>query len=105
LYSDLTDWSIVEPNGFPDYRYNDREIMRAFADRAIARATSAGIGFIRPLEASARKLGVEILLKHRMTAIYREQPASTRAGHCRITRWQDAEYPRAEGGSQIIALR
>jgi hypothetical protein len=132
LYSDLTDWSIVEPNGFPDYRYNDREIMRAFADESaatydflvangvtfierapdnngagntgnsaprenhcaaldypliqtgkpvdpgVARTTSSGIGFIRPLEASARKLGVEILLKHRMTAIYREQPTSGR---------------------------
>jgi succinate dehydrogenase/fumarate reductase flavoprotein subunit len=32
LFSDLTDWSVVQPNGFPDYRYNDREIIRAFAD-------------------------------------------------------------------------
>ena len=32
LFRDLTDWSIVEPNGFPDYHYNDREIVRAFAD-------------------------------------------------------------------------
>jgi hypothetical protein len=24
LFRDLTDWSVVEPNGFPDYRYNDR---------------------------------------------------------------------------------
>ncbi|HXR87300.1 MAG TPA: FAD-dependent oxidoreductase, partial [Stellaceae bacterium] len=32
LFQDLTDWSVVEPNGFPDYRYNDREIIRAFAD-------------------------------------------------------------------------
>jgi succinate dehydrogenase/fumarate reductase flavoprotein subunit len=32
LYDDLTDWSIVQANGFPDYRYNDREIIRAFAD-------------------------------------------------------------------------
>src|SRR3954463_2371277 len=32
LYADLTDWSVVQPNGFPDYRYNDREIIRAFAD-------------------------------------------------------------------------
>ncbi|HKT20266.1 MAG TPA: FAD-dependent oxidoreductase [Stellaceae bacterium] len=32
LFGDLTDWSVVEPNGFPDYRYNDREIIRAFAD-------------------------------------------------------------------------
>ncbi|MFZ0846472.1 MAG: FAD-dependent oxidoreductase [Pseudolabrys sp.] len=34
LFRDLTDWSVVEPNGFPDYRYNDREIIRAFADNA-----------------------------------------------------------------------
>ncbi len=32
LYDDLTDWSVVQSNGFPDYRYNDREIIRAFAD-------------------------------------------------------------------------
>ena len=34
LYSDLTDWSVVEPNGFPDYRYNDKEVIRAFADKS-----------------------------------------------------------------------
>jgi len=32
VFSDLTDWSIVQPNGSPDYRYNDRAMMRAFAD-------------------------------------------------------------------------
>ncbi|MDH7500440.1 MAG: FAD-binding protein, partial [candidate division NC10 bacterium] len=35
IFSDLTDWSIVQPNGFPDYRYNDREIVRAFADHNV----------------------------------------------------------------------
>src|ERR1043165_3386544 len=34
LFNDLTDWSIVESNGFPSYRYNDREIIRAFADQS-----------------------------------------------------------------------
>src|ERR1700731_604190 len=34
LVRDLTDWSVVGPNGFPDYRYNDREIIRAFADHS-----------------------------------------------------------------------
>ena len=34
LFHDLTDWSAVEPNGFPPYRYNDREIIRAFADNS-----------------------------------------------------------------------
>ena len=29
VYSDLTDWSVVQSNGAPDYRYNDKEIIRA----------------------------------------------------------------------------
>ena len=32
VFSDLTDWTIVQNNGWPDFRYNDREVMRAFAD-------------------------------------------------------------------------
>jgi succinate dehydrogenase/fumarate reductase flavoprotein subunit len=36
LFRDLTDWSVVGNNGFPDYRYNDREVVRAFADNAVA---------------------------------------------------------------------
>ena len=32
VFSDLTDWSVVQPNGTPDFRYNDRALMRAFAD-------------------------------------------------------------------------
>ncbi len=125
LFADLTDWSVVQPNGFPDYRYNDREIIRAFADNSAAsyewlvahgvifadkapddrggysvgnsapremhsvpvnwplvqtgqpatpeqRLTfSTGNGLMRPLEAAAKKAGVEILLRHRMTALHR----------------------------------
>lgn len=132
LFADLTDWSVVEPNGFPDYRYNDKEIIRAFSDNSaptydwlVARGvvfvsaapnalgghatgnsaprenhaaamawplvqtgapvdparqstTSAGIGLIRPLEATARKLGVRILLQHKMTSIIREGQFSGR---------------------------
>jgi succinate dehydrogenase/fumarate reductase flavoprotein subunit len=36
LYRDLTDWTVVEGNGAADYRYNDREIIRAFADNSAA---------------------------------------------------------------------
>ncbi|MEE9568827.1 MAG: FAD-binding protein [Candidatus Binatia bacterium] len=32
VFSDLTDWSVVQPNGSPDYRYCDRAVIRAFAD-------------------------------------------------------------------------
>jgi succinate dehydrogenase/fumarate reductase flavoprotein subunit len=36
LFRDLTDWSVVEPNGAAPYRYNDHEIVRAFADNSVA---------------------------------------------------------------------
>src|SRR5437868_2994785 len=36
VFQDLTDWSVVQPNGAADYRYNDREIVRAFADNCTA---------------------------------------------------------------------
>jgi succinate dehydrogenase/fumarate reductase flavoprotein subunit len=32
VFSDLTDWSVVEANGSANYRYNDRAVIRAFAD-------------------------------------------------------------------------
>src|SRR5207244_13028716 len=32
VFRDLTDWSVVQPSGFPDYRYNDSEVLRALAD-------------------------------------------------------------------------
>jgi succinate dehydrogenase/fumarate reductase flavoprotein subunit len=35
FFRDLTDWSVVETNGAPPYRYNDREIIRAFADNSV----------------------------------------------------------------------
>jgi succinate dehydrogenase/fumarate reductase flavoprotein subunit len=131
LYSDLTDWSVVQPNGFPEYRYNDRDLVRAYADHAgstvewliahgvvfvdkepeafgISSGNSAprglraaatnwplvqtgkpvapeqqttfasGVGLIRPLEASARKLGVKILLEHRLKRLVREHQNSGR---------------------------
>jgi hypothetical protein len=133
VFRDLTDWSVVQPNGFPDYRYNDREIIRAYADHCTAvfewlvahgvvfmdkapdnlggssignsaaremhplnldyplvqtgqpveparRMTStSGNGLMRPLEAAAKKAGVQILTRHRMTAIYRDDAGTKRA--------------------------
>jgi len=35
LFRDLIDWTVVEPNGAPPYRYNDHEIARAFADNSV----------------------------------------------------------------------
>jgi succinate dehydrogenase/fumarate reductase flavoprotein subunit len=132
LFRDLTDWSLVEPNGFPDFRYNDREIVLAFADNAARtyewlaahgvafmdiapgdfdgvscgnsaprsnyaaamdwpiaytgkpleakyqKVTATGAGVVCPLLAVAQKLGVKILLEHRMSSIVRENPHSGR---------------------------
>jgi succinate dehydrogenase/fumarate reductase flavoprotein subunit len=132
IFKDLTDWSVVGGNGAGQYRYNDRDIVRAFADNNVfaydflvahglkwtkpepdrggmtqagesapramhaaimqyeriqtgiveppdvGKTTSGGIGIVRPLEAAARKVGVQILLNHRMTSIIREN--KTRAG-------------------------
>src|SRR5580704_12580700 len=131
FFHDLTDWTVVESNGFPPYRYNDREVIRAFADNSVAAfefllahgvkvidrmpnnigheigvsalrtmqidvcdwpmvhtggpadpsdpEIRAGAGLIRPLEAAAKKAGVDILLEHRMTTIHRETPRDGRA--------------------------
>ena len=35
LFNDLTDWSVVQTNGMPSYRYNDRDIVRAFAENNV----------------------------------------------------------------------
>jgi succinate dehydrogenase/fumarate reductase flavoprotein subunit len=132
LFRDLTDWSVVEPNGFPDFRYNDREVVRAFADNAARtyewlvghgvqfmdiapgsfdgtscgnsaprsnyaagldwpmpqtgkpseaqyrKVIATGAGVICPLLVAAEKVGVKILLQHRMTSIVRENPQSGR---------------------------
>lgn len=152
LFRDLTDWSVVEPNGFPDYRYNDKEIIRAFADNsaptyewlvahgvvfaekapdergggstgnsaprenhaapmawpqmqtgrpvdaAIAATGSSGIGVVRPLEAAARKAGVQILLKLRMTGLVREEPSSGRVLGVQVAHEGKALHIRAGKG-------
>ena len=126
IFRDLCDWSVVGGNGAAEYRFNDRDIVRAFADNNVfaydflvahgltwtkpepdrggmtqagksapramhaaimqyariqtgvaepldvGKITSGGIGIVRPLEAAARKAGVQILLNHRMTTLIRE---------------------------------
>jgi len=111
MFDDLVRWH--------DYRFSDRDIVRAFCDQSVAtfdfllahgvqfpdrspggadggpqtvkRAQSVawsgevgayaptganGAALMRPLEASARKLGVQILLRHSMTGLVREEQFS-----------------------------
>jgi succinate dehydrogenase/fumarate reductase flavoprotein subunit len=83
LFRDLTDWSVVGPNGFPDYRYNDREIIRAFADNSTAKAwhlrtyrrRRAGAAPFRPGHRRARRANRD------RSAIHRAFSMSARAAH------------------------
>ena len=113
MFEDLVGWH--------DYRFSDREVVRAFCNESVAtfdfllkhgvefpdkspggadggpqnvkRSQTVvwsgevntysptggnGTALMRPLEASARKLGVKILLQHSMTGVVREEPFSGR---------------------------
>ncbi len=60
LFRDLTDWSVVEPNGFPPYRYNDREIIRAFADNSVAAFEFLLAHGVKVIDRLPNKVGHEI---------------------------------------------
>src|SRR6516165_7408689 len=64
FFRDLTDWSVVENNGFPPYRYNDREIIRAFADNSVAAfdfLLAHGVRVIdRPMNNIGHEIGVSV---------------------------------------------
>ena len=69
VFADLTDWSVVQPNGFPDYRYNDREIVRAFADNNVSTydwllaITASPSPTRRPMSAAAFRLATRCRAK------------------------------------------
>jgi hypothetical protein len=90
LFKDLTDWTVVETNGMPDYRYNDRGVQRALADN----------------EAQA----FEFLLENGV--VFEDRAPDVDGGHaigCSAPRenyaiWdkgQSAEAPRGGGGTVI----
>jgi succinate dehydrogenase/fumarate reductase flavoprotein subunit len=64
FFRDLTDWSVVETNGFPPYRYNDREIIRAFADNSVPAfefLLAHGVKIIdRPPNSIGHEIGVSV---------------------------------------------
>ncbi len=60
FFQDLTDWSVVETNGFPPYRYNDREIIRAFADNSVAAFEFLLRHGVKVIDRPPNKIGHEI---------------------------------------------
>ncbi|HTZ02809.1 MAG TPA: FAD-dependent oxidoreductase [Xanthobacteraceae bacterium] len=60
FFHDLTDWSVVETNGFPPYRYNDREIIRAFADSSVPAFEWLLAHGVKVIDRPPNKIGHEI---------------------------------------------
>jgi len=132
MFDDLVRWH--------DYRFSDREIVRAFCTRAWPRfdfLLAHGVQFpdrspvgadggpqtvkrapkrclerrcervrpdgsertalMRPLEASARKLGVQILLRHSMTGLIRDNNLRQGSGNHRHARGQTLNIQARRG--------
>jgi succinate dehydrogenase/fumarate reductase flavoprotein subunit len=91
VFSDLTDWTIVQNNGWPDYRYNDREVMRAFADHCAPNyefLLENGVEFkeIPPDNQGGHNLG----------------NSAPRENHCFWTKGPGYESPNNRGGTGLI---
>jgi hypothetical protein len=91
VFSDLTDWTVVQNNGSPDYRYNDREVMRAFADHCAPNyefLLENGVEFkpIAPDNQGGHNLG----------------NSAPRENHCIWTKGAGYESPNNRGGTGLI---
>ncbi len=91
VFRDLTDWSIVQPNGWPDYRYNDRAVMRAFADHCASTyeflvANGADFKDIPPDNQGGHNLG----------------NSAPRENHAVWTKGAGLESPNNRGGTGLI---
>ena len=91
LFRDLTDWSVVETSGMPDYRYNDRGVQRALADNAALNyefLVENGVVFEdrAPDNAGGHALGI----------------SARRENHARWDKGQSSESPAGGNGTSLI---
>jgi hypothetical protein len=91
LFKDLTDWSVVEVSGMPEYRYNDRAVQRALADNsapAFEFLLAHGAPFVdkAPDNSGGHAVGVSAKREH----------------HCVWTKGQSLESPAAAGGTGLM---
>ncbi len=91
VFRDLTDWSIVQPNGWPDYRYNDRAVMRSFADHCAPTfefllANGADFKDMAPDNQGGHNLG----------------NSAPRENHANWTKGAGPESPNNRGGTGLI---
>lgn len=91
LFKDLTDWSVVEVSGMPEYRYNDRGVQRALADNEAATfefLLSHGVPFVdqSPDNSGGHAIGI----------------SAKRENHCIWTKGQNLESPAGAGGTALM---
>ena len=90
-FRDLTDWSVVEVSGMPDYRYNDRAVQRALADNApltFEFCLAHGVPFVdqAPDNSGGHAVGLSAKREH----------------HCVWTKGQSLESPAGAGGTSLM---
>jgi len=91
LFRDLTDWSIVEVNGMPEYRYNDRGVQRALADNEAPTyefLAANGVEFVdqTPDNSGAHAVGL----------------SAKRENHTIWGKGQNLESPAGAGGTTLM---
>jgi succinate dehydrogenase/fumarate reductase flavoprotein subunit len=91
LFRDLTDWSVVEVNGMPEYRYNDRGVQRALADNQAATyefLVENGVEFVdkAPDNSGGHAIGL----------------SARRENHCIWGKGQSLESPAGAGGTNLM---
>lgn len=91
LFRDLTDWSVVEVNGMPEYRYNDRGVQRALADNealSFEFLVENGVQFVdkSPDNFGAHGIGI----------------SAKRESHCVWDKGQSLESPAGSGGTSLM---
>ena len=84
VFKDLTDWSIVESGGMPDYRYNDRAVQHALAWNmapAFEFLLENGVPFVdqAPDNSGAHAVGLSARREHH-TLWFKGQSAESPAG-------------------------
>ena len=91
LFKDLTDWSVVEVSGMPEYRYNDRAVQRALADneaKTFEFLLACGVPFQdkSPDNSGGHAIGI----------------SAKRECHTVWTKGQSAESPAGAGGTALM---
>lgn len=91
LFKDLTDWSVVESGGAPEYRYNDRGVQHALAQNEAPTfefLLANGVKFVdkAPDNSGAHAVGISARREH----------------HCVWSEGQSAESPAGAGGTDLM---